>query len=155
MALSLKAVAATLCLVFGAAVAWGAAQLPMGSVRLPGPGAFPLAIGIGLMLLAVMLMVQAPRGAAASPSDDDRPEPFGYARVALVCALVAVFVLVLPAVGFLAASALLMIAFYVIGARGRLGLRPLAAGLATAAAAYALFAVLLDVPLPRGWLWGL
>ena len=153
MRLSLKAVAAALCLAFGAAVAWGAAQLPMGSVRLPGPGAFPLAIGIGLMVLAALMLRRGPR--APANTSDDPPEPFGHARVALVCALVAAFVLVLPAIGFLAASALLMIAFHVIGADGRLGWRPLVAGAVTAGAAYALFAVLLDVPLPRGWLWGL
>jgi putative tricarboxylic transport membrane protein len=156
--LPLNAISAAVCFAFGAAVAWSAALLPMGSLRAPGPGAFPLAIGLCLMLLAAALLLPVRPSLAAqemSEPDEDQPEPWGRARVALVCALVALFVVALPVIGFLAATTLLMIAFYVIGADGRVSLAPVFSGLLTAAAAYALFVLLLDVALPRGWRWGL
>jgi cytochrome b561 len=139
----------------GGLIAGAATQLPMGSVRLPGPGAFPVAIGIFLMALAVALLFQVKRAAETEPppADTDEPEPWGHARVALVCALVTGFVFALPFVGFLTSSIVLMTALYVIGT-GRLGVGPVAAGVGTALAAYVLFVSVLDVPLPGGSLWG-
>ncbi|MDQ8727512.1 tripartite tricarboxylate transporter TctB family protein [Bradyrhizobium sp. LHD-71] len=148
-------VGAALFFVLGGVVAVVAAQLPMGGVRLPGSGAFPIVIGIAMIVLATSLALQRtlPPNSVSSSDEIDEPEQWGNARVALVCALIAAFVLLLPVAGFPLGGALLMIALYVIGA-GRLGVGSVAAGVVTALVAYALFVLLLDVPLPRGSLWG-
>jgi putative tricarboxylic transport membrane protein len=146
---------AALFFVLGGVVAGTAAQLPMGSVRLPGAGAFPIVIGIALMMLAVTLAFQTMLTRTPAPSSDeiDEAEPWGSARVALVCGLIAAFVLLLPLAGFLLAGVLLMVALYVTGA-GRLGVAPVVAGVVTALAAYVLFVLILGVPLPGSSLWG-
>ena len=80
--------------------------------------------------------------------------PHGILAQVYVCVLIAIYVFILPAAGFLAATTLLMIALYAIGDSRGFGLRPIIAGAITAAAAYGLFVWLLDVPLPGGWIWG-
>lgn len=146
---------AGLFFVLGGVVIFGAAQLPMGTFRQPGPGAFPLAIGVALVVLAVMAAVQAQlrADAASEPSVDEAPEPWGRARVIAVCITTAAYLIVLPMAGFLAATTVLMIAFYVLGAERGFGFGSVLAGMVTAAAAYVLFVRILDVPLPVGWLW--
>ena len=80
--------------------------------------------------IAMLLPTRAgsPAQDVANPDEDhpqsDQPEPWGRARVMLICALVALFVVGLPVIGFLVATTLLMIAFYVIGADGRFGFAP-------------------------------
>jgi hypothetical protein len=143
---------AALFVLLGAGVVWGAAQLPFGTMRLPGAGAVPLAIGVALMVLGVALALRP--HATPAEATEEPPEPWGQTRVVAVCVLIAIYVFILPAAGFLAATTLLMIALYAIGDSRGFGLRPIIAGAITAAAAYGLFVWLLDVPLPGGWIWG-
>ncbi len=148
------AAGALLFIAAGTAILVMGAGLPAGSLRLPGPGAFPAAIGIGLIALSAIALLRALRRPPAAPDHGEAPpEPGGRVRVALVGALLAAFTLALPYLGFLAASTLLLIALYAIGA-GRLGLGPVLAGLATAAATHLLFVVALGLRLPQGQLWG-
>lgn len=154
-AISRNVAGAVLFFLFGAGIMWGAARLPFGTIRQPGAGAFPLAIGLALMVLGAALALprQTVPAVPAEDAGEGQPEPWGRTRVAAICAMIAVYVLILPAAGFLAATMVLMVALYAAGAERGFGLRPLIAGVLTAAAAYVLFVWLLAVPLPYGWLW--
>lgn len=152
--LSRDLVGGAVFLAGGIVAIWSAADLSMGTLRLVGPGAFPILLGVALVLLATALIVQSLRTTAAPRTDEEAPEPFGHARVALVAALIAVFIAILPLAGFVVASAALMVALYAIGARQPFSLFPLVAGLLTSLVAYLLFVLALGVPLPMGIFWG-
>lgn len=151
--LTRSTIGAALFFVLGCVVAIMAAQLPMGSLRVPGSGAFPLGIGVSLMVLSVCLAVQSLRGGAQDGASDHIAERWGALRVAAVCALVALYIFALPIVGFALDTALLMTALYAVGS-GQLRIREIAAGLLTTAAIYTLFVAILEVRLPQGLLWG-
>lgn len=145
-------IGAALFFVLGCVVAVTAARLPMGSARVPGPGAFPLGIGVSLIVLSICLAVQSLRG-GAEESENGPAERWGTLRVAAVCGLVALYIFALPIVGFTVDTALLMTALYAVGS-GQLRIREVAAALLTTAAIYALFVAILEVRLPQGSLWG-
>ncbi len=148
-------VAAGLVFLLGGAITTAAIELPMGSLRLPGPGALPLAVGFSLIMLSTALALQARSAEPANlrSVEDDQSDPRGILRVILLCILIGGFLFLLPVAGFLVAGAFLLIALHAIGTNGRLSMHSVAAGLLTTAVAYVLFARLLRIPLPHGWIW--
>lgn len=143
--------------VFGAMTAALSLQLPLGNLRMPGSGFFPLALGLALMTLAagrgVQLYLtrpataapQAPAATAAPPRDG------ATRRVVLFVAGVIAAAALLPPLGYVLSSFLLMLVLLQI-----LGLRRWYASASiafvSAAASYVLFVRWLKIPLPAGWL---
>ena len=123
-------------------------RLPLarGTAARPGPGFFPLAVGVfgaGVALTWVATTLRrAPVAARAGPAAD------GRGRVGATVGLLAGYCRLLPWTGY-PLAAFLFTALLLRGLGGRWP-AALAIGLAGAAASYYLFAVLLDVPLPRG-----
>ena len=127
-----------------------ALKLPLGAAARPGAGFYPVAIGIFACLVglaATVLAFRAPRTSRpAAASGDDVPG--AGRRVLATTAALAGFCLVMPWIGYPLAA----VAFVIVVLRG-LGSRwstAVAIGVLSAAASHYLFAVLLDVPLPRG-----
>jgi len=137
-------------LVLGAVTAALSLQLPLGALRLPGSGFFPLALGVLLMLLSagqLARLVLARRAAPAAPAQ--APAPDGAARrVLLFMAVVAVTTTLLQAIGYAASGFLLMLGL--LGVLGvRWGVAALIAAL-SAAGAHVLFVLWLKIPMPAG-----
>jgi hypothetical protein len=133
-ALALLLVAAGLYAAIEASV-----RMPLGTAGAPGPGMLPLALGLTLAALAGAALLQRPRAPAA----------IARRRVVLVGALLVLYPLLLPRLGFGVATALVLFAL----ARVIAPLPParLAAfAVASSILATVLFRRLLAVPLPAG-----
>ena len=119
--------------------------LPIGTLRSPGQGFFPLWLGVLLLALSLVLLAQTLRArAAARPRDDSR-----IGQVVGLVAALAVYTAVLEAIGYPIATFFLVLYMVKITHPQRW---PLALGISLLAAggSYLLFAVWLKVPLPPG-----
>lgn len=143
-------VAALSMLVLSGAYLALALPLPRGVAARPGPGFFPLLVGVVLCVAALAFVVEtfrrsprtpAPWAAQALPAD-------ARWRVGATSAALVGFCLLLPWLGY----PLVTFAFVTLLLRslGAAWTTAVISGLASAAASYYLFGVLLSVPLPRG-----
>jgi putative tricarboxylic transport membrane protein len=149
--------AAIALLALGAITAALSLQLPLGTLRLPGSGLFPLALGLLLALLATVqlarLLLARRAAAAAAPAQPATPPqpvaPDGATRrVALFMATVAVATALLQVVGYVVSSLLLMLGLlWVLGVRWRVAV-PVA--VVSAACSHVLFVLWLKIPMPPG-----
>ncbi|MBI4246513.1 MAG: tripartite tricarboxylate transporter TctB family protein [Candidatus Rokubacteria bacterium] len=121
--------------------------LPRGTAGRPGPGFFPLAVGVFAVVVALAWVALAFRRAPAAAGGTPAPAD-GRGRVLATAAALAGYCLLLPWIGYPAASLL-----FVGGLLRGLGAgwtAALAVAVASAAGSYYVFAVLLGVPLPPG-----
>lgn len=135
--------AAVLFLVIGSGQIYMSLALPRGTLAEPGPGVFPLLVGVLMSAssLACLVLAALERNPVRSDLLADA------ARPAVLVAALAVFLVLLPRVGFILPSLLLqMITLQVFGMRGVW--RRLAVAAATTAAAVLLFETLLGVQFP-------
>jgi hypothetical protein len=135
--------------VLAASGGYLAAALPLarGTAARPGPGFFPLAVGVFGAAVALAWVATTLRRAPAA-AGGAAPVADGRGRVVTTVGLLAGYCLLLPWTGYPAAA----FVFTGLLLRG-LGARwpaALAIGLASAVGSYYLFAVVLEVPLPRG-----
>lgn len=144
-------ITAAMCLLFAAFVAHGAFKLKLYTPMGPGPGFFPFWLSLAFGLLAVVLFWQARFG---------RPEPMpadffatrtGYVRIAaILVALIGTVVLLNP-LGFRLTS--LLFYFFLLNVLSRHSLVvSTAVALAGSFGVYHVFANLLMIPLPIGFL---
>lgn len=129
-----------------------AMELPFGTTARPGAGFYPTAVAIFACLVGLAATVQAfvaPRALRpAEEAETDAEAPARRRRVAGTVMTLAVSCFVIPWIGYVATA----FAFVTLVLRG-LGSRWSAAlviGGLSAVVSFYLFAVLLDVPLPRG-----
>jgi hypothetical protein len=142
--------------LFGLLTAALSLQLPIGTLRAPDSGFFPLSLGLLLMGLALGHGVQlrlagrsaAPAEGAAAP----KPKPAvdgATVRVLLFMGVVVAATALLKPIGYVGASFLLMLGLLrVLGLR-RWSIAGLIAA-ASAAASYVVFVQWLKIPLPAG-----
>lgn len=125
-----------------------AALLPMGSASQPGPGVFPLVVGVAFALVCAGAVVEA----LARPAFRERLTlSAGVARRRLLVVTVTLLasIVATPYLGiFVAATALMLVSLRVLGNVG--WVRSVVYGLVTSAVLYAVFVILLRVPLPNG-----
>jgi putative tricarboxylic transport membrane protein len=123
-----------------------ALRLPFGAAERPGAGFYPVIVAV----FAIVVALAATASAFRSAPDAAVVELDAASRrrvVITVLALVA-FCLVLPWVGYPAAAlAFVAVVLRSLGARWTTALLT---GALSSAGSYGLFAILLDVPLPRG-----
>ena len=137
--------------LFGAVTAALSLQLPLGTLRAPGSGFFPLVLGLTLIGLAaahaVHLHLERPKPAIA-PEAASRRLDDATRRVLLFMGVVALSTALLQPIGYVASSLLLMLGLLkVLGVRwGFSGL--IAAG--SALASHFLFVQWLKIPMPPG-----
>jgi len=141
--------------VFGAITVALSLQLPLGTLRMPGSGFFPLVLGLALMTLAgvhgVQLRLAKPKAATPEPQPAPQtPADGSTIRVVLFMGTVAAATALLEPLGYTLSSFLLMLALlWILGLR-RWHLSAMIA-LASAAASYVIFVVWLKIPMPSGW----
>ncbi|SDH68696.1 Tripartite tricarboxylate transporter TctB family protein [Alteribacillus persepolensis] len=153
---------AVIVIVFSGFFLIQAVRLPMGSVERIGPGAWPLVILCLMLILGVVLLIkelikhkkhsglQMDKTAEAqteeTPIEMEVVYPYKHW---IVLAVAAGYVLVLPVIGFIVATPLLMLAAaFVLGLKhiGKL----ITLSLTSSLVFNYIFIVLLSVPLPRG-----
>jgi hypothetical protein len=129
----------------------GAAALPLGSLRVPGPGFLPLGIGAAMAIFSIASIVEA-----LQRRDEPGPEfsPAGALRlVTVVCGIVG-YILLLPVLGFRVATVALLFGLFGLGSGQWLSWRNLGAALVATAFCYLLFERFLQIGLPEGSLLG-
>jgi hypothetical protein len=134
-------------LALAIAVCRGALAMPMGTVASPGAGFLPFWAGVVLGTLSLALIVSA----ALAPGSERAPEeaPVARRRVKWMLAALGAYALALPHLGCPVTTLLLLGALVkVLGQRGWTAAA--AFSLVATAGSYALFALWLGVPLPRG-----
>lgn len=117
-------------------------SLPDGT---PGPALFPQILSALMLIFGGLQLVQGLRKAKGSAR---RYEPRALVQAALVLASVGFYIVLLPRLGFLATSFLLLLGLMLL-----LGVRPVlaaAAALAVASGSALLLGWILRVPLPPG-----
>ena len=144
--------AAIVLFLFGGIIALLSLQLPLGSLRAPGSGFFPLVLGLILMGLAACHVVQL-HLSGRKPTGPEEGRPGGSTRRVLrFMGAVAIATALLEPLGYPLVSFLLMLALLQgLGIR-RWHVSGLIAIL-TAGASYILFVQWLNIPLPKGWIW--
>ncbi len=144
--LNIDPIAGAGVMVVSVAAAIGALRFPTPSGAVPGPALFPLVISAILAAFGVVLLVSGLR--SASPTTRDAPT---MRRMAGLLGLTVIYAALMPLLGFVAASALfLTLAIRFLGYVH--GWRTGAVALATAFVVFWLFAVVMKVPLPEGWI---
>lgn len=138
--------------VFGAALVgiglyalYARTGLPLGTLREPGSGFFPVVVAVALILFAALALTGRP-----SEADESRAETGSVARVSILAAMLAAYAWFLPSVGFVLCTAVLLgVVLRGVGAVGWPSTIICAAG--GAAGCYFLF-TRLGMPLPSGLL---
>jgi hypothetical protein len=140
-----RAVPLVLLVVAGAYLTL-ALRLPFGTAARPGPGFYPVLVAVFAVVVALAATASAFRAAGGAAAVE--LDPASRRRVLVSVAALVVFCLALPWVGYLvAAFAFVTVVLRYLGARWTTALL---AGALSSAGSYGIFAVLLDVPLPRG-----
>ena len=126
-----------------------ALRLPFGAAERPGAGFYPVIVAVFALVVALAATASAFRGApGADGAAAAKLDAASRRRVVISVVALVAFCLVLPWVGYPAAAfAFVAVVLRYLGARWTTALLT---GALSAAASYGLFAVLLDVPLPRG-----
>jgi putative tricarboxylic transport membrane protein len=140
-----NAIVAVIALALGVGVLCESSKLPLGTVQSPGPGFFPWWTSALIVLLALFLLAQAPR----SPLDTAAQPSGRITKVVGLLIVLSAYVFLLDPLGYPVCTFLLVL-FMLRGIEPQRW--PLALGMATitAAGSYLVFAVWLQVPLPRG-----
>ncbi|HEU4342629.1 MAG TPA: tripartite tricarboxylate transporter TctB family protein [Candidatus Binatia bacterium] len=136
---------AGVALAFGAAAAFESAKLPFGTVHSPGQGFFPWWISAVILLLALLLLAQA----LTSRPGTGREAPGRIAKVAALLVVLAGYTFLLEPLGYPLCTFFLVLFMLRVTDPQRWAI---ALGMAaiTAVGSYGLFAMWLNVPLPRG-----
>jgi len=123
-----------------------AVRLPFGTAARPGAGFYPVIVALFAVAVALAATAGAFRGARGPEAVELTPD--ARRRVAISVAALIVLCLVLPWLGYPAAAfGFVAVVLRYLGARWTTALL---AGVLSSAGSYGIFAVLLDVPLPRG-----
>lgn len=143
----------------GLAGATIATDYPLGTLRVPGPGALPLALSVLIALFALWFLLR-PQGPPppAHPTDVAPTGLVAYARIVLAVLCIAAWVGLIDRFGFVVTTVVAMAVLHGLAAprpwRLRAVISSLLAGSALTAAAYLLFVMGLGVRLPVGTVWG-
>ena len=123
-----------------------ALRLPFGAAERPGAGFYPVIVGVFATVVALAATASAFRSAAGATVVE--LDAASRRRVVITVLALVAFCLVLPWVGYPAAAfAFVAVVLRSLGARWTTALLT---GALSSAGSYGLFAILLDVPLPRG-----
>ena len=128
----------------------GGFLLPRGTLEAPKAGLFPLIVGVFIVAISISLLFRSLRG-GVDGGDQIEPFPKGADRNRLLGVFVSllIFALCLKPLGYLiSAVGLMAVIVRLFGLRGWVKIAFAAA--LTGFLSYYLFAVILEVPLPRG-----
>lgn len=141
--------AGAVVLAVGIALLAGALGFPFILEGIPGPGFLPLLIAFGIVGTGLALIVNAIRGRVPVAEGVIWPPLSGWARVGLMLGALAIAFYLLDVLGFLVATTLFMaVMVFCLGERSWRMLATVP--ILSAIGLYAVFAVWLRVPLPKG-----
>jgi putative tricarboxylic transport membrane protein len=129
-----------------------AIRLDIGTLHMPGPGFAVLVAGAVLGLFSILLIIGTllkRNESAPTVETEEVKSGRGWIKVVLVLCAVLVYLLLLPEIGFFIATFGLMTFMYRMLGQASLWLQGII-GFVTAALAYLVFSVWLQIPLPRG-----
>jgi hypothetical protein len=138
-------------LLFSVIMAQQASRLPMGEMRDPGAGFFPLMIALVTGLLAFLALLQALKGKKGPPeatAEGDR-ERFRWWNIAVILAALTAYALTLTTVGFLINTFWFMLLLMKV-IEPQSWTKSLVAAVITAVASELFFNVLLSAQIPKG-----
>ena len=125
-----------------------ALRLPFGAAERPGAGFYPVIVAVFAIVVALAATASAFRSAPRTEADTPPLDAAARRRVVISVVALAAFCLALPWIGYpVAALAFVTVILRYLGGRWTTALLT---GVLSSAGSYVLFAVLLDVPLPRG-----
>jgi hypothetical protein len=125
-------------------------RLPFGAAARPGAGFYPVIVAVFAIVVALAATASAFRSAPRAEAEAVALDAAARRRVLISVVALAAFCLALPWVGYPAAAfAFVAVVLRYLGGRWTTALLT---GVLSSAVSYGLFAVLLDVPLPR-WPW--
>jgi len=125
-----------------------ALRLPFGAAARPGAGFYPVIVAVFALVVALAGTASAFRGVPGAAAEAVELDAASRRRVVISVVALVAFCLVLPWVGYPAAAfAFVTVLLRYLGGRWTTALLT---GALSAAGSYGLFAMLLDVPLPRG-----
>ncbi|HTF92140.1 MAG TPA: tripartite tricarboxylate transporter TctB family protein [Verrucomicrobiae bacterium] len=127
-----------------------AGTLPFGTMRVPQTAFFPKTLAVLLGIMSVILLARTLAGKEAV-SGGEKIETQGWIRIAVTLMTLAGFALALERLGFLLTTFLLMISL-LRAIEAQKWRKVVVVALATALISYAIFSLLLGVPLPAGLL---
>jgi putative tricarboxylic transport membrane protein len=127
-----------------------AGTLPFGTMRVPQTAFFPRTLAVLLGIMSLILLARALAGREAL-GGGEKIETQGWIRIAVTLMTLAGFALVLERLGFLLTTFLLMISL-LRAIEAQSWRKVVVVALATALISYAIFSLLLGVPLPAGLL---
>lgn len=133
-----------------AIIAIGAVAMALRFPRAPeahsGPGSFPVFLGVVLAGLSVCGMIQSLRKGKPETSKCSN-----RSHMLLLGSATALYLLLMPLLGFITATTLLCMAVLMIHGYHN-PVRALAAGFIAAFTLYGIFGLLMNVVLPKGWI---
>ena len=137
-------------LITGILYCVGGLLLPLGTIDTPKGGLFPLMVGVFIVAISISLLFRSFKGVQESQEQIETfPKGADRNRVLAVFISLLIFTLCLKPLGYLiSAIGLMAVIVRLFGLRGWAKIA-LAAAL-TGFLSYYLFAVILEVPLPRG-----
>ena len=142
-------VAYGLALLLSGGAFFVARQFPRAEGAHSGPESFPVFLAVALAGMALVGLIRA--GRRCEPVEAAQPEHGDRKRFFLLGALSVIYLLIMPLLGFITSTALLCMGLLLaLGYRNPV--RALAAGFVAAFILYALFGVLMNVALPKGWI---
>ncbi|MBI2224775.1 MAG: tripartite tricarboxylate transporter TctB family protein [Betaproteobacteria bacterium] len=144
-----EAVAGAVCVAIGVLMLLESIKFPYFVEGVPGPGFLPLWISLGIIGAGLVLAVKGIRPRLVLQEGITWPEAAGWRRVGLMLGALAVSLLLLEILGFMVTTTLFM-AVVVFGLGVRSWRMLAAVPLLSAVGLYAIFAVWLRVPLPKG-----
>ena len=138
-------VVAAVFLLVGVWICLEAFQVPVGNLRMPGAGFFPLVLGVSLSAFAIILfgMEWVSREASSTRIWPDRPE------VLYVMGILVLAVWLFDRAGFLLAMGVFLVVSIKVLARGR-WLTALVTAVIGSVTSYWVFVSLLQISLPSG-----
>jgi putative tricarboxylic transport membrane protein len=133
---------------FAALALLEARRLSVGTLRTPGPGFFPTVLTTALLIISIAIVIVALRSPARE-TRAPRPSLAGRARAVITLAALVAYVFLMEPLGFTIATAMLLALLFTVVAPGR-WLLALGGSVVAAGAAWLVFRVWLQVPLPAG-----
>jgi putative tricarboxylic transport membrane protein len=135
-------------LLFGSVVTFSASQLPYKGEYGPGPGFLPLWIGIALIGCAIAAILKAVRQVGGEKGKFIQPKT---RQVAFIFVTLIVTFLLVPVFGL--SLGLALFTGFTMRTAGRHGwILCVGTAVVTAAAVRVIFGVMLDIPLPKGYI---
>lgn len=138
-------------LLFGLGFALGGFHYGFGTWKSPGPGWLPVVFGLLLTLLSAMFLAVTLISPSRAIQESFEPRQGNWRPILLTLLGLVAYMLLLTPLGFILTT-LLFVSLLLRFVWGKRWLVAIGMGLGFAFVSYGLFSLLLQTPLPKGWM---